>query len=107
MYRVLLAYNDINTKSLLKARFEQDGFEVLEYIDGNRLEHNLDIIITDEDIVAFEDIEIPVLKITKENILNNNPAKKAFVKKPFRPSELVLKARLLLENSLNNVRKIA
>ena len=107
MFRVLLAYNDSNTKSLLKKKFEQDGFSVVEYIDCVWLEPNLDLIIADDGIALSDNIDIPILRITKETLNMTDSAKIAYINKPFRPTELVLKARLLLEISYKNVRKTA
>jgi len=107
MFRVLLAYDDNNTELLLKKRFEQEGFCVVEDLDSIELEPKPDIIITEAELTWVDELNIPIIKIGKEPVNLSGSAKVAYLNKPFRPSELIAKARLLIEISQKDVRKTA
>lgn len=111
MFRVLLAYKDINTQSLLKDRFEQEGFEVFDYNDSTTKLDYFDILVCEDDFELEFELDMPTIKIAKYYTNTKGSSLIAYVNKPFRPAEVLLKARLLLKNnprnSPNNVRKTA
>ncbi len=112
MFRVLLVYQDINTQSLLKDKFEQEGFEVFIHSDLNiMLEQSFDILICEDDLEIKPKLDIPIVKIAKYYTNIKDSSLLAYVNKPFRPTEVILKARLLARSKFgintNNVRKTA
>jgi len=99
MQRVLLCYKDLNTKNLIQDRFEIEGFSVISSYEQTLLATDFDLLVKEDDSALVLDdsfLELPIIQITNKMLRNIDSEQIVYVEKPFRPSELVIKAKILL-----------
>ena len=99
MRRVLLLYKDLNTRKLIQNRFELAGFWVISNYEQALQADDFDLLIKEDDneiSLGNGFLGLPTIQITNKVLVNLDSEQIVYVKKPFRPSELVIKAKILL-----------
>jgi two-component system cell cycle sensor histidine kinase/response regulator CckA len=115
METILVAENDSTLCKLLVQILERAGYEVLAAANGDaalaltvRHKGRIDLLLTDivmggmggVDLYAWLKAERPSLRVLFiSGLMSREPLEGAFLKKPFRPAELLSKVRGVLTDS--------
>lgn len=123
--QILIVEDEVITRNTLKSIFEAEGYDVLEASDGNQMHrvlatHKIDLVIMDINLPGKnglmlarelrENTNTALMFLTGrdnevDKILGLEIGADDYITKPFNPRELTIRARNLLQRTMQEIQK--